>query len=404
MRMRRASGAFARFAKVGRAQARLVVLLQELADAGIHPVVGLLLVAELVRAGAEPVPGILVADGRRDGLEGLLAGAQGVRILGLQLAGELLDLGIQLRLRDGHRDQADVGRLLAGEGVAGEDVVQRLPRLHHFLHHLGHEPAGDVPEVDLGQAEGGLLRRDGDVDGAHDREGAAEAPAVDRGDGRPREEAQLLVPPGVRHAPDLLAAASVVLQLVEVLLQVLAGAEALALAGDDQHLGLRVELQLRERVEHLPVQPRAHRVPLFRPVEPNSRDAVGFLDQDRLVVGHDANSYLPLNSGLRFSAKARAPSLASSVPRAIWESMACRRVCSSNVISSPRRASSLLARTASGGLEVMRSASFMASGMSSAAGTTRLTRPQWYACSAVMRSPVSSISMAGPSGMARVIR
>src|SRR5581483_6916600 len=180
----------------------------------------------------------------------------------------------------------DLGRPPAVERVAGHDVVERLAGLHDLLHDLRDQAAGDVAEVDLGQAEGGLVGGHGDVARGDDGEGAAEAPAVDRGDRRPREVAQLLVAPGVGDAAILLAAAAVVAVLVEVLLEVLAGAEGVAAAGDDEHLGRVVGLQVGERVVHVAVELGAHRVALLGAVEPNGGDAVLLLDEDGRVVGH----------------------------------------------------------------------------------------------------------------------
>ena len=83
-----------------------------------------------------------------------------------------------------------------------------------------------MAEVDLRKAKGSVGGGHGDVAGGDDREGAAEAPAVDRRDGRAREVAQLLVAPGVRDAAVLLAATAVVAVFVEVLFEILAGAKA----------------------------------------------------------------------------------------------------------------------------------------------------------------------------------
>ena len=71
---------------------------------------------------------------------------------------------------------------------------------------------------------------------------------------------------------------------MEHLLQIHAGAERVAGAGEHQNAHRLVIAQRLERRGHVVVEARIHRVLLFRPVEADDRDAVRNLDQERLVV------------------------------------------------------------------------------------------------------------------------
>src|SRR5450432_2392535 len=97
------------------------------------------------------------------------------------------------------------------------------------------------------ETEHRVVGRDGEVAGAHLGEAAAEAEAVDHGDGRHREGGELLPAPLVGGAARLVPHLGVGLGAAEIQLDVLAGAEGLAGAGDDQHLGLLIGRQIVER-------------------------------------------------------------------------------------------------------------------------------------------------------------
>src|SRR5271166_3663620 len=109
--------------------------------------------------------------------------------------------------------------------------------------------------------------------------------------------------------------------------------------------------------------------------------------------------YLPFQTGARFSAKARAPSRASSevktgcMSRAAWS----HRPAAGQ--SPPCWAISLVAMSASGPLAAIFSASSSAAASAWPSSTTRLTRPISAARRASIRSPVSSSSSARARGI-----
>ncbi len=114
----------------------------------------------------------------------LLGRAQGVAVLARDLAGDRHRLLDQPRFREGPVDEADAGGLGAVEGVTGHAVVKSLARPQQVGERFRHAAAGKQLEVDLGEPERRLLRREGEVAAFDDRERAAEAEAVDHGDDR----------------------------------------------------------------------------------------------------------------------------------------------------------------------------------------------------------------------------
>ena len=98
--------------------------------------------------------------------------------------------------------------------------------------------------------------------------------AVDRRDDRERAVAHRLHD-GAAHARELeQLAGGHPLQLADDLLDVAAGAEAAALAGEDEHARVAAVRQLGEQVAQVGVDVEGQRVELVRPGEGDGRDAV----------------------------------------------------------------------------------------------------------------------------------
>jgi hypothetical protein len=196
---------------------------------------------------------------------------------------ELDRLVLQPRLGIGEVDEPDLLGLLAVEGIAGERVVHAVAEVQGLSDVPRHDAAGQDAPVHLGEAEYRLVGRDREIAGADLGEAAAEAVAVDHGDGRLREGRQLLPAPLIGGAAGLAAQHRIGIAAAEIELDVLAGAERLARPGEHDDLGLRIDRQLFERIVHIEVELRAHGVALVRSVHDQPSDAVLLLDQDRLV-------------------------------------------------------------------------------------------------------------------------
>ena len=107
--------------------------------------------------------------------------------------------------------------------------------------------------------------RDGEVTGDHRGEGATEAEAVrDGGLGDGEELAPVPLLAGPAHLPLKLG---VRVALAEEFLETHAGTPAIAGAGDDHHLRLRVSLGFGHRVIHVDGELPVYGVPLFWTVE-----------------------------------------------------------------------------------------------------------------------------------------
>src|SRR5581483_5262937 len=107
-------------------------------------------------------------------------------------------------------------------------------------------------------------------------------------------------------------------------------------------------------------------------------------------------TYRPLNSGFRLSRNARVPSRMSSVDATRPNSVASYWHASANGISAPLLTALMMYFIAIGALAASCAASARTAVISSAAGTTRLTRPMRSASSAVIGAPVRISSIARP--------
>jgi len=137
--------------------------------------------------------------------------------------------------------------------------------------------------------------------------------------------------------------------------------------------------------------------PTKRPIRHHRSSPSDFAQNE----GHDeaqapSGRYLPLNSALRFSMKARVPSFMSSDEARRPNSEASSRDPSAKPASSPPFTASIPIRTASGPRDMMARAIFSQVGSNSSAGTTLLTSPIRWASSAEIRSPVRIGSSALP--------
>ena len=158
-----------------------------------------------------------------DAVERFLAHAQAERRLVGDHAGKLVDLRHQPVERYHPIDEADAMGLLRADRHASEEHPPQQALRDVTRHMRGAAAAADI---DLGQAEGGVLRRDADVADRGEHAAGAERRAVHRRDHRNRAVAHRM-----EHAPHDHRARRIVLDLGgEKLAQIEAGAECLRAA------------------------------------------------------------------------------------------------------------------------------------------------------------------------------
>ena len=215
---------------------------------------------------------------------GLLRRLQRRGVLGRDLARQRHHVPAQLAARHRVVDEAHLGRAPAVEGPAGQRVELVVAGAQKIAHRLRDAAAGKHLEVDLAEPHLRVLGGDGEVAGLDDGERAAEAVAVDHGDGRLGKEAQRAPAPFDRDPRRAVVGGRIVAQVHEEFLEVHAGAEGLAGARDHEHAAARVVAQPLERVGHLLAENRVHRVALFGPVERERRHPVVELHNYGLVV------------------------------------------------------------------------------------------------------------------------
>jgi len=217
------------------------------------------------------------------GAQRFLGIAQDGRALLHQLLGELDGLILQLGLGIRKVDEPDFLRLLAVKGVAGERVIHTVAEIQSLRDVPRHDAPGQNAPVHFGEAEQRLVRRDREIAGTDLGETAAEAVAVDHGDGRLREGREPLPAPLIGSVASLRPGRRRVIVGAEIEFDVLPGTEGFAGTGEHEDLGLRIDRELGQRLVHVEVELRAHGIALVRPVHDQPSDAVLLLDQDRLV-------------------------------------------------------------------------------------------------------------------------
>ncbi|MNO82160.1 hypothetical protein D3C76_734230 [compost metagenome] len=224
--------------------------------------------------------------------ETMLGRTQHHRVFLQQVTRQLHSDFTQLRQRYAFIDQAHLGGFLPAEGLAGHDVVQRLAMAHGVGHGLAHQVARRDAPVDFRKTEGRLVGADRQVAGHQGAEAAAEAPAIDHGNGRLGVHAQQFPLPLRGFAADFfLEDLRASVHFAEVLLEIHARGPGFAGAGQHQYTGGRVLLEGFQDIDHLAVQGRAHGVAFFRAVEDDPRDAFLDFHFDRcpatFVIAHD---------------------------------------------------------------------------------------------------------------------
>ena len=205
------------------------------------------------------------------------------------------ELGLvhQVVVRDDLADHIPLQRLLG---------VHRLRREEHLHRHAdatgvdqAHQPAIAVvePASSLEGAELGSLGRDPDVAGHRGLEPARQRPSVDRPDDRLSNPVH---PAGEPVEAELDGLAQIARARVDevrrdVGLEVGAGAERLARAGEDRDVHRVVVAEVRPRLDHQAMDVRVDRVPRLRAVDRHVRDPVA------LLVEHLRHGFSSLDAG-----------------------------------------------------------------------------------------------------------
>ena len=149
-----------------------------------------------------------------------------------------------------------------------------MARQHRIGDDLGDERAGQDAPVHLRQRERGVLCRDREIAAQQLHERAADAEALDHGDGRLVVVVEPLPAPAVGRRGRLFSLAGIALEVAEEFLQILSGAEIAAFAADNHHPDVFIDFEPRQRVVHVVVKLRAHGVALVRTVHGEPGDAV----------------------------------------------------------------------------------------------------------------------------------
>src|SRR6476620_4829930 len=144
-----------------------------------------------------------------------------------------------------------------------------------FGQHRGGFAGRKMTEIDFGQAEARFLGGDGDVAARRDRQRTTEAPAGDSSDDRLRQSPEHLVAPAPHLVTQLITYPLwLTFHVQGILFQILPRTKIFAGAGQYNYTRVRVVAEIRQQLEHLVVEFRTHRVPLFRTIESNRSDAV----------------------------------------------------------------------------------------------------------------------------------
>ena len=147
-------------------------------------------------------------------------------------------------------------------------------------------PPGHEAELDLGQAHLGRARGKDDVAAEHELETAAEGIAVDRGDDR----FPVALDRGVHAFAARLEIVEIGLALRGVFLDVGAGHEAAALAGDDDDVGADILAEGLEHLRDLGLHARADRVELLGAPEGDHGDAAVALEGEGFLGDEDGHA------------------------------------------------------------------------------------------------------------------
>jgi len=191
------------------------------------------------------------------------------------VGGDLPGLVHQVFRRHHLRDQPPLVSLLRADTEtsplhdhAHDDAVG------HLAHQAGRLHAVDQAQVDVGVEELCVLRGDDDVGVGHQVPAAADAKAVHRAD-------EWLVDRLHHVGPGAVDVVAVGLAqgpgLFRALVDIHAGAESLAVRGDDHHPLLGVVTVLRQNLQQFSRRFRADCVHALRPVQRHADDAAPFL-------------------------------------------------------------------------------------------------------------------------------
>ncbi len=173
-------------------------------------------------------------------------------------------------------------------------MVHRIPEAHQLDRHLGGSATRQDSPVDLGESEGGFLRRNGQIARKQRPVATAETPAIDHRDGGLLIPAQL-PPPAVGLRLSLAGALQTQgLGLAKILLQIHSGGPRRAGPGQHEHADVVTELELLEGLQHRAVERGTHRIALLRAIEAEPRNAVLDSVRDNIFgLGHGDSSWHP---------------------------------------------------------------------------------------------------------------
>ncbi len=192
------------------------------------------------------------------------------------LVGDLHRLVHQLRRRDDAADQPRTLGLLGVHAPAGEAEFHGLGLADGARQPLRAAGARHDAEIDLGLAEGGIVRGEDDVAGHGKLAAAAKRIAGNRGDDRLAAMADAV------ERRDEIAAIGLDEGLLVHLLDVDAGGKGLLITGDDDAADPGIGLEPVERAVEFADEERVQRVQRMRAVERDQPDFPLGADDDRL--------------------------------------------------------------------------------------------------------------------------
>eukprot|EP01022_Parablepharisma_sp_SALTPOND_P021539 TRINITY_DN427_c0_g2_i1.p1 TRINITY_DN427_c0_g2~~TRINITY_DN427_c0_g2_i1.p1 ORF type:complete len:1279 (+),score=502.02 TRINITY_DN427_c0_g2_i1:12957-16793(+) len=197
----------------------------------------------------------------------------------------------QLVVVDAFPDQAPLLGLLGADLVAQQCHAHGARRAHQARQEIGAAGIGDQPQLAEHFDEIGRACRQHDVAGQRDIGAGTGSHAIDGADHREGQGAQRFHQWAIVFLDGFAQVDGGVARLDGAVAQVLAGAEAAAGTGQQQHAHRGIGLQAGDGVAQLQVHGDREAVELVRAIEGDDGDAVAVLDEDGCVVHGSGGSH-----------------------------------------------------------------------------------------------------------------